>query len=350
MNTLKMLGQIYSIAIGALVILFIGLIAYRIIRVFIQKTERQSIFTIENNRYPKILKVLFGMSMLFILVDAPFYGVIASAFKRLVPSYLNNLFVCASIFLAGLECYLALSVSKKLIDTTVKKVMLTAIVIFLLPISIFLAIQIPAMFTYPREQACYLIDLPVKGTWAAGHAGGSEIVNYHCAIQSQTYAMDIVKVNEAGEFFKGEGKELEDIYTFGENIYAPVRGRIVNVVDSLPNTHITFQPNERKNPAGNHVVIELEKDRYVFLAHFNRGSIKVQLGDTINSGDLIGQAGNSGNTSWPHLHMHIQDKPTISKEAKAFPFRFKSINRKRWMAWEKIGNGYLIRNDLFNRP
>ena len=58
-------------------------------------------------------------------------------------------------------------------------------------------------------------------------------MNYHCAVEAQMYAIDIVKINDKGQFFEGEGKELKDFYTMGENIYSPVAGTIINFVDSL---------------------------------------------------------------------------------------------------------------------
>lgn len=204
------------------------------------------------------------------------------------------------------------------------------------------------MFTYPPDKENYTFELPVKGTWLAGHAGGSEIVNYHCMVKSQEYAIDIVKVDENYCFFQGKGKELTDFYTMGKNIYSPANGIVVNVVDSLPNAGVTFMPMDTINPAGNHVVIEFEQGKYIFLAHLDKESVTVNVGDTVKAGDLVAKAGNSGNTSWPHLHMHVQDKPTIDyKNATGLPFRFKNIEIKRWLTWTTAINDYLIRNDLF---
>jgi len=347
MNSLKSLGLIYTVVIWTIVAILLGLLIYRIYKVFLKKSERKSIRHI-GNWYPKILKVLFGLAMLLTIVNAPFYAYIGSAFKSIIPNYLNNLLVITTLLLAGLECFLTLTISEKIIQKAYKKVILTIIVVIMLPLSVCLTIYIPDMFVYPSENESYLVDLPVKGTWTAGHAGGSEIINYHCAVKAQMYAMDIVKVNDSRQFFKGEGKELTDFYTMGEKIYSPVSGTVVNVVGSLPNARITFMPMDTVNPAGNHVVIEFKQDRYVFLAHLDKGSVKVTIGDRVKAGDLIAQAGNSGNTSWPHLHMHIQDKPKIdNKNATGFPYRFKIMERKRWLTWTTVINDFLVKNDYF---
>ena len=347
MTSLKALGLIYSTVIWIFLIFLFSVLSYRVYRVFIKKTDRTSITEVSGNWYSKSLKLLFGISMLLIAVCIPFYVYIGSAIRPFVPGFLNHSFVIVALLLAGLECYLTFSISDKLISKTSKKVVLSIIVLFMLPSSLLMTFNLSSMFGYPSVEESYIIDLPVKGTWSAGHAGGAEMVNYHQAVNSQKFAMDIVKVNDQGKFFLNEGSEITDYPTLGESIYAPVDGIVINVVDSLPNAGVSFAPSDSVNPAGNHVVIEFEPERYVFLAHMDSGSIRVEMGDSIRSGDIIGQAGNSGNTSWPHLHMHIQDLPEINSEATGYPYRFATLQRKRWFGWKTVSDGFLLRNDLF---
>lgn len=44
----------------------------------------------------------------------------------------------------------------------------------------------------------------------------------------------------------------------------------------------------------------------VELAHLRPVSLTVSRGDTVRAGQLIGETGNSGNTSEPHLHLHAE--------------------------------------------
>ncbi|MNC48479.1 Murein DD-endopeptidase MepM [compost metagenome] len=46
---------------------------------------------------------------------------------------------------------------------------------------------------------------------------------------------------------------------------------------------------------------------YSFLAHLKQGSVTVKKGDSVKTGDVIGKAGNSGNSSEPHLHYQVSD-------------------------------------------
>ncbi|MEX2477712.1 MAG: M23 family metallopeptidase [Gracilimonas sp.] len=154
------------------------------------------------------------------------------------------------------------------------------------------------VFDYPEIEDSYLIQLPTQGDWMAGHAGGSVLVNYHNALSSQKYAIDVVKVDEDGWFFQNNGEELTDIYSFGEPVYAPEAGVVTTVVDSLPNHEISFFPSDSLNPAGNHVVINFDQERYLFMAHLMAGTIEVQKGDSVKAGDIVGKIGNS---SFPDL-------------------------------------------------
>lgn len=46
------------------------------------------------------------------------------------------------------------------------------------------------------------------------------------------------------------------------------------------------------------------------VAHLQRGSVRVKVGQNIHLGDGLGLVGNSGNTSEPHLHIHAVDLRT----------------------------------------
>lgn len=283
------------------------------------------------------------------VVNAIYYLYIGSAFRMLVPTYLNYAIIIVVIAIAFLEVSLLKSISVKLLAKPFKKLVLTLTVFCTLILGCYLAYYIPQMMAFPEEQECYILELPVKDNWTALHAGESILVNYHCAFEAQKYAIDMVKSDEDGCFYQGEGKDLQDFYTMGQMILSPVDGEIVNVVDSLENEPVTLTPNNPHNPAGNHVVIKFDTDRYVFLAHLDRNTALVEPGQKVKAGDVLAKAGNSGNTSWPHLHIHIQDLPYIdNNNATAYPFRFKTMKRKRWLLWKNLNNDYLLRNDRFS--
>jgi murein DD-endopeptidase MepM/ murein hydrolase activator NlpD len=66
---------------------------------------------------------------------------------------------------------------------------------------------------------------------------------------------------------------------------------------------------DRANAAGNHIVLSCD-GMQVELAHFQQGSINVARGAHVSVGQQLGQVGNSGNSTEPHLHIHAVNPKT----------------------------------------
>lgn len=158
------------------------------------------------------------------------------------------------------------------------------------------------------------LSSPFKnGTYYVVHGGNSTQINYHNSHLSQAYALDIEKLNRIGTRASGiTPEELNQYEIYGETIYSPCAGKIINVVDGVkelaPNQMNDQTKNYRtKNPEGNSVIIQC-KSAEVHIAHMIPRSIKVKQGQQIRDGMVIGKVGNSGNTSEPHLHIHAEKK------------------------------------------
>ena len=183
------------------------------------------------------------------------------------------------------------------------------------------------------------IDLafPLEGgRFVVGHGGDSPLVNYHNAYKSQAYALDILGLNSSGRRANGVFPEnLEDYAIYGARIVSPCNGHVVETDDGHEN-QIPGIPNEPKFPAGNHVVISCHNVNIV-LAHMQPGSLKVSEGDMVETGDLVGLVGNSGNTSEPHLHVHAEQGGTDTPVLKGVgvPLTFE--------------RRFLIRNDIVDK-
>ncbi|MBA3245999.1 MAG: M23 family metallopeptidase, partial [Actinobacteria bacterium] len=52
------------------------------------------------------------------------------------------------------------------------------------------------------------------------------------------------------------------------------------------------------------------------------GSVRVRAGQRVRAGDVLGLTGNSGNSSEPHLHFHVQDRPGLFGSARGLPVSF----------------------------
>jgi|CXWL01.1.fsa_nt_gi murein DD-endopeptidase MepM/ murein hydrolase activator NlpD len=153
--------------------------------------------------------------------------------------------------------------------------------------------------------------LPFKGRWFVMQGGDTVNVNQHMGVQPQWYGTDFIRTAGEGEreFIAGKGKVIADYYSWGQPVLSPVDGIVETVVDGFPDNHLGSR--DRKNPAGNYVVIAIP-GKHVFVAHFQKGSIIVKKGQIIKTGDEIAKCGNSGNSDFPHIHMHVQDVPEFN--------------------------------------
>lgn len=76
--------------------------------------------------------------------------------------------------------------------------------------------------------------------------------------------------------------------------------------------------------AGNHVVIAVGgTGPFVLLAHLRRGSLLVRVGDRVRVGRQVAACGNSGNSTQPHVHVHVQVTDSIDwPTARGLPMAF----------------------------
>ncbi len=158
------------------------------------------------------------------------------------------------------------------------------------------------------------LELPFDEEWYVSVGGRTHLEGGHHFItrgSGQRYAYDIGKVVN-GSYFSGDGGTNEDTYTFGARLNAPGDGKIIalenNIEDNVRPGTVNENIND-SNLAGNYIMIDHLNGEYSFMAHFKKGSIIVSVGDTVVKGQEVGKAGNSGNSSGPHLHYHLQNTP-----------------------------------------
>lgn len=149
------------------------------------------------------------------------------------------------------------------------------------------------------------LQLPIKEEWTVVWGGDTKELNYHIESEAQKNAFDLVITDKNGKSYQGEGQRNEDYYAFGKPIMAPCDGEVVLVVDGIKDNKPSLT-NPNYVP-GNTVIIRTADDEYLFFAHFKQHSIKVKQGQKVKQGKLLGLCGNSGNSSEPHLHFHIQN-------------------------------------------
>lgn len=172
-------------------------------------------------------------------------------------------------------------------------------------------------------------SLPFHGTWTAVNGGIDKKNSHSWSIQTQRYAYDFVILDEEGHSFSGVDTKLSDYYCYGKKILAPADGVVVEVQDTYPDSLLLGKGQadcSAKDIRGNYILIRHAHKEYGLLAHLKPGSICVKKGDIVKRGQYIAYCGNSGNTSEPHLHFHLQDGINFYTSA-GLPIEFTGITK-----------------------
>jgi murein DD-endopeptidase MepM/ murein hydrolase activator NlpD len=166
------------------------------------------------------------------------------------------------------------------------------------------------------------LSLPFKGRWLAVWGGDTKELNQHHDVPNQRFAFDFLGVDDSGKTRKGQAHINEDYFAFGREILAPADGTVTDVITGLrDNVPGSMNPY---SALGNAVFIQHREHEVSVLAHLKLGSIKVNVGDEVKTDQVIGLCGNSGNSSEPHLHYHLQNTP-IMQDATGIKCHFQKV-------------------------
>ncbi len=175
------------------------------------------------------------------------------------------------------------------------------------PFSLFAAL----LMTLPLSSRADTYRLPFEGRWFVMQGGDTPNVNLHMQVRAQWYGVDFSKVGGPSErsLNTGDGRNTADFFSWGQPVLAPVNGTVVAVENSLPDNAVGVHDTD--HVLGNHVEIKTTDGDYVFLAHLQKGSVQATVGKAVQAGDTLGKCGNSGNSDFPHVHMHVQNTPDL---------------------------------------
>ncbi|NKX45694.1 peptidoglycan DD-metalloendopeptidase family protein [Roseicyclus persicicus] len=153
------------------------------------------------------------------------------------------------------------------------------------------------------------------GRYLVGHGGSDPLVNGHMRTldaavdrfrpwRGQSYAVDFFGLGRFGLRATGWRPADPAAYAiFGADLRAPCAGTVVAAEGDRPD--FTVPQEDPVNRLGNHVILRCGAAEIV-LAHMRQGSLRVAPGDVVAVGDPLGQVGNSGASTEPHLHIHAQ--------------------------------------------
>lgn len=183
---------------------------------------------------------------------------------------------------------------KKRIRWNAAYILMTFILAY--PVTILMGVSVLTYPTGNNQKDTINVCNPVKESVLLG---GKEYKT-HAVWPSECYAYDILK-----EPYDTDSDDLHDYGIYLADVYCPVNGTVIDCKDHeediLPNTE------QFESSLGNYVFIEIEETgTYLILAHLEKDSVLVEVGEHVTKGTKIAKVGNSGTTSEPHLHMQHQ--------------------------------------------
>lgn len=194
-------------------------------------------------------------------------------------------------------------------------------------------------FKLPQGNYCSKVQyrLPFEGEWTVINGGCDKAFSHSWAIPTQRYAYDFVVMDDDGKTHQNNGTELTSYGCYGKNVLAPADGVVVAIGNDCDD-EIPFGDRAieimAKDVRGNYILIEHAKKEYGFIGHLQPQSIAVEIGQKVYQGDVIARCGNSGNTSEPHIHFHLQDGMSFFTSA-GIPITFENIVISKKRGYEK---------------
>lgn len=131
---------------------------------------------------------------------------------------------------------------------------------------------------------------------------------------AQRFAIDWVRVDAEGRLVAGDPARAESHLAYDQPVFAVAAGTVVAALDGLEDQVPGSLPDPAtitiENVDGNHVIIDIGGGFHAFFAHLKKGTVRVKAGERVAAGQEIGRLGNTGNSSAPHLHLHVMRGPS----------------------------------------
>ncbi|MEM8505215.1 MAG: hypothetical protein AAF716_18925 [Cyanobacteria bacterium P01_D01_bin.1] len=241
------------------------------------------------------------------------------------------------------------------------------------------ASQVSAAVTYPLYFPAAAEDLPYGHFWYYSRAhSGTAVANDFTGIR---YDQSVEKWNA-----DTTSKTNEETVIWSVPVRAAADGEVIAGWRGFPDGVNGVNPYDDtvQTKGGNYLVIRTDDDHIVFYAHLRQNSIPAELlpnsvGETpknvkaktgsfpteylvpagqrkrVRTGQYLGQVGHSGNSTGPHLHMHVQKieetQPGVFTLKETVPARFYGASKVQGFSHGNISenwsalNGHVL-NDI----
>jgi murein DD-endopeptidase MepM/ murein hydrolase activator NlpD len=160
------------------------------------------------------------------------------------------------------------------------------------------------------------------------------------------FAYDFMVADLSGKVHKRDGSRLEDFYGWGKPVLIPGDGKVVSAMHDKADNPVSMSlppiaPEQyerlRKEAfenlgsvgfeglQGNHVIIDHGNSEFSLIDHMQKDSVKVEVGDQVTRGTVLGNIGNSGDSRAPHIHYGMQNGMDCRK-SEGLPSRFNEFD------------------------
>jgi hypothetical protein len=177
-----------------------------------------------------------------------------------------------------------------------------------------------------------VVGPPLRGgDWTAANGPGNSGGHHRRALVpiggqafiAQRFAIDWAKLGPTGQLFAGDQRDNRSYFAYDAEVVAVADATVEAVKDGISENvpggqqlraadqgdTLRAVPMTLETVAGNYIILKLGEGSFAFYGHLKPGSLRVKAGDRVRRGVVIARVGNSGNSTGPHLHFHISDRP-----------------------------------------
>ena len=213
-----------------------------------------------------------------------------------------------------------------------------------------------------------VVDFPLRGEgWSAVTSPADRVPSHGTDVLGQRFAFDFLITDErrGGHYHPAGwlrtvliGVPTRECYAWGRPVHAPFGGEVIRAADGFGErervhpireavlairTALTFSVDRLADVMGNYVLIQ-SGDLVAGLVHLAPGSVTVAEGENVETGDLVGRVGHTGNSTSPHLHFQLMDNPD-PVVARGVPCAFRTYEVQRDGVWAPAVDGIPRRTD-----
>ncbi|EXF25760.1 peptidase M23 family protein [Nesterenkonia sp. AN1] len=193
-----------------------------------------------------------------------------------------------------------------------------------------IALGVVLMAVHPKaaEHEPHVMAAPVRGRWAALNSPGQQLPSHGSRFLGQYAAIDLLQPSTPETPAKvrkaWRNSRPEEYPCFGAQVYSMAPGVVAGTLSRVRDHRArnTWQGliymmalegmlrsvAGRGAILGNHVIVAHDDGTAAVYAHLRQGSVLLEVGQRVSAGEQLGEVGNTGNSSEPHLHVHLMDR------------------------------------------